>query len=115
WHLLSSYSDKLHSDLDKENFAFYGATLNGIKEQEERWRRGVNIVNQSLGEVVGKVYVENHFKPEAKARMTELVENLREAYRQSIIGLEWMGEDTKKQALEKLEKFRPKIGYPDKW
>ncbi len=115
WQLLGSYASLLNEELDEAQFAFYGTVLQGTEQQEERWKRAVNAVNSLLGEMVGKVYVEKHFKPEAKARMMKLVENLREAYRQSIIELEWMGEETKKKALEKLEKFRPKIGYPDKW
>jgi len=115
WHLLTGNASLLTSELDQENFAFYGKTLQGTPEQLPRWKRGVNAVNSLLGEVVGKVYVAKYFKPEAKQRMMELVENLREAYRQSIIELDWMGEETKKQALDKLSKFRPKIGYPDKW
>jgi len=115
WTLINAAAGVLSSEIDKANFDFYGTTLNGTPEQEERWKRGVTSVNRLLGEVVGKIYVQKHFKPEAKDRMVKLVENLREAYRQAIIDLEWMSEDTKKQALDKLAKFTPKIGYPDKW
>lgn len=115
WHLLSNYASLLNQELDDEHFDFYGRVLQGTITQQERWKRGVDTVNQLLGEMVGKVYVEQHFHPDAKARMVKLVENLREAYRQSIKDLEWMGDDTKQKALEKLEKFNPKIGYPDKW
>ncbi len=115
WHLLTGNAGLMNNALDEENFAFYGKILQGTPEQLPRWKRGVNAVNGLLGEVVGKVYVSKHFKPEAKQRMMTMVENLREAYRQGILGLEWMGEETKKQALDKLSKFRPKIGYPDKW
>ncbi|WP_144393640.1 M13 family metallopeptidase [Pleionea sediminis] len=115
WHLISGNAGLMSETLDQENFAFYGKILQGTPEQQPRWKRAVTAVNNLLGEVVGKVYVKKHFKPEAKQRMLEMVENLREAYRQSIIELDWMGEETKKQALDKLSKFRPKIGYPDKW
>jgi predicted metalloendopeptidase len=115
WHLLTGNAGLMNKELDEENFAFYGKTLSGTPEQLPRWKQGVSAVNSLLGEVVGKVYVSKHFKPEAKQQMMALVENLREAYRQSIIKLDWMGEDTKKEALDKLSKFRPKIGYPDKW
>lgn len=115
WTLLNNSASRLSSDFDKQNFAFYHTVLNGTPEQEERWKRAVGSVNHLLGEVVGKIYVEKHFKPEAKARMTQLVENLRDAYHQAISDLDWMSEETKKQALEKLAKFTPKIGYPDKW
>lgn len=115
WTLINSASPILSTEFDKANFEFYSKTLRGTEEQEARWKRAVSSVNGVLGEVVGKIYVEKHFKPEAKARMVQLVENLREAYRTAIIDLEWMSEETKKQALDKLAKFTPKIGYPDKW
>ncbi len=115
WHLITNAAPFLNKAMDDENFRFYQGVLSGVKEQEPRWKRGVNVINGVLGEVVGKIYVQKHFQPEAKARMTELVENLRKAYGEGIKGLEWMGEETKKQALDKLAKFDPKIGYPDKW
>ena len=115
WTLINSAAGILSEDFDKQNFDFYSTKLSGTPEQEARWKRGVNSVNGLLGEVVGKIYVEKHFKPEAKARMIKLVENLRAAYKEAIIGLDWMSETTKKQALDKLAKFTPKIGYPDKW
>lgn len=115
WQVLNTYANVLPSAIDEQNFAFYGTVLRGTEAQEERWKRAVNTVNGVLGEQVGKVYVAKHFPPAAKARMVELVENLRNAYRQSILELDWMGDDTKQKAIEKLEKFRPKIGYPDQW
>ena len=115
WTLINSASSILSEDFDKQNFDFYSTKLRGTPVQEARWKRAVSSVNRLLGEVVGKIYVQKHFKPEAKARMLELVENLRAAYKEAIIGLDWMGEETKKQALDKLAKFKPKIGYPDKW
>lgn len=115
WHLLSSAAPYLSSRFVNENFAFYGTTLTGIPVLKERWKRGVALVESALGEAVGEFYVEKHFPPAAKARMSQLVSNLIEAYRISINGLTWMGEETKKKALEKLGKFTPKIGYPDKW
>lgn len=115
WHLLKNSASLLNAALDQEKFNFYEAYLNGVKEQKPRWERAVRVVNSLAGDLVGKVYVEKHFKSEAKARMSVLVENLRKAYAQSIRELEWMGEDTKQKALDKLAKFTPKIGYPDKW
>ena len=115
WAALNDKASLLSEDLDKQNFAFYGTALSGTEEQEEDWRRAVGAVNGTLGEVVGKVYVKNHFPPEAKERMLELVGNLITAYEVSIKDLDWMGEETKAQALEKLFKFEPKIGYPDEW
>ena len=115
WHLLSSAAPYLSSRFVNENFAFYGTALTGIPVLKERWKRGVALVESALGEAVGEFYVEKHFPPAAKARMSQLVANLIEAYRVSINDLAWMGEETKKKALEKLGKFTPKIGYPDKW
>jgi putative endopeptidase len=115
WTLVNQAAGILSEDLDKQNFAFYGATLSGTEEQEEPWKRAVDTVNGTLGEVVGKVYVKNHFPPEAKERMETLVANLVKAYEKSIRELDWMGEETKAQALDKLSKFTPKIGYPDVW
>ena len=95
------------------NFDFYGRTLNGTPELRERWKRGVALVEGALGEAVGKHYVARHFPPASKAQMDELVANLLKAYRVSIEALEWMGEETKQKAYEKLDSFRPKIGYPE--
>lgn len=115
WTTLNNTASRLTRELDKQNFAFFGTTMSGTEEQQEDWRRAVNTVNGALGEVVGKVYVKEHFPPEAKERMLELVGNLVKAYEKSITELDWMGEDTKKEALDKLSKFTPKIGYPDVW
>ncbi len=97
------------------HFAFHSKALQGIPEQKPRWKRGVRLVEQSLGEVVGRLYVEKHFPPEAKARMEELVANLVKAFEQSIDELTWMTDATKAKAKEKLSKFRVKIGYPNVW
>ncbi len=97
------------------NFDFFAKTLNGQQAQRPRWKRGVALVNGSLGEAVGKLYVDKYFPPEAKARMEKMIANLLEAYKQSITTLDWMTPDTKKEALAKLAKFTTKIGYPDKF
>jgi putative endopeptidase len=115
WAALNTRAGQLSEELDQQNFAFYGTALSGTPEQEEPWRRAVGTVNGLLGEVVGKVYVKNHFPPEAKERMLELVGNLIGAYEASIKDLDWMGEETRAEALDKLSKFTPKIGYPDEW
>ena len=115
WHLLSSAAPYLSTPFVNENFAFYGTTLTGIPVLKERWKRGVALVEGALGEAVGQFYVDRHFPAAAKARMVELVSNLIEAYRQSINSLDWMSDETKSKALDKLHKFTPKIGYPDKW
>ncbi len=115
FHTLSQFSSYLTSELDNENFDFFSKQLSGRKEQRPTWKRGVSVVNSNLGEVIGKVYVGKHFTPKAKSRMSELVENLRSAYGNSIDDLAWMSSDTKKAAHVKLAAFTPKIGYPDKW
>ena len=115
WHVITGSAAYLTSEIVDENFAFYGTTLSGTPQVRERWKRGVSLVEGCLGEAIGKIYVQRHFPPAAKARMEELVANLIEAYRGSINGLEWMSQETKTKAIAKLEKFRPKIGYPDKW
>ncbi len=115
WKVLDTRASLLSEEIDAQNFAFFGKTLQGVEQQLPRWKRAVAAVNGNLGEVVGKVYVERHFPPEAKARMEELVDNLTLAYEQSIRELDWMGEETRAEALDKLSKFNPKIGYPDDW
>ena len=105
----------LSSDFVEESFDFYGRTLNGTPELRVRWKRGVALVEGAIGEAVGETYVARHFPPTSKALMDDLVANLLEAYRRNIEKLDWMGEDTKKRAFEKLKTFRPKIGYPEKF
>lgn len=115
WQLLDSASPFLSDAFVAENFAFNGAYLSGAKERKPRWKRCVESTDRQLGEALGKKYVEKHFPPEAKARMQELVQNLRLAMRETIEGLDWMSPQTKERALEKLSTFNPKIGYPEKW
>jgi putative endopeptidase len=115
WSVIHGSAGSLTVALDNENFNFYSKTLMGIEKQKPLWRRGVETIDNNLGEVVGKVYVEKHFSPEAKKQVTSLVKNLIKAYQESIKNLDWMSPETKRQALDKLSKFTPKIGYPDKW
>ncbi len=115
WSLVNNTANYLTTAIDNQNFEFFGKTLYGVEKQEEDWKRGVNAVNGSLGEIVGKVYVEKHFSPEAKERMITMVKNLLSAYSESIKKLDWMSDNTKKEALAKVDKFMIKIGYPDKW
>lgn len=112
---IDGFSNLLSEDFEKAHFAFRSEKLNGIEEQKPRWKRAVDSSDQILGEVLGKIYVAEHFKPEAKKRMRDLVDNLIKAYDISIRELDWMSEKTKLRALEKLNKFKPKIGYPDEW
>ena len=115
WHLLSGAASYLSRDFVNQNFAFYGTILSGIPELRERWKRGVGLVEGALGEAIGEIYIQRHFPQAAKDRMQELVANLIEAYRVDIAALDWMSEETKAKAFIKLDKFTPKIGYPDKW
>jgi putative endopeptidase len=115
WVLVRSYAPYLSSDFIEERFAFYGTKLTGQPVNRPRWKRAVALVEGSLGEAVGQIYVEKHFPASSKKKMEVLVGHLIEAYRQSITNLDWMTEETKVKALEKLSKFTPKIGYPDKW
>jgi len=115
YQVLSSTAPILSKDYVNLNFDFFSKTLRGVEQIRPRWKRAVSSVEGSLGEVVGKVYVKKHFKPEAKKRMVELVDNLQKSFAKRIEQLEWMSPDTKKEALVKLSKFNAKIGYPDKW
>ncbi|MFT4147993.1 MAG: M13-type metalloendopeptidase [Micrococcaceae bacterium] len=113
--ILRSYAAYLSDDFVQTNFDFYSHQLSGTPEIRERWKRGVSLVEAMLGEAIGKVYVKQYFPESSKEKMEELVSYLIKAYEQSIKELPWMSEETKKKALEKLSKFIPKIGYPDKW
>ncbi|GAA1448280.1 M13 family metallopeptidase [Leifsonia poae] len=115
WQIIHGAAPYLSGDFVEANFDFYGRTLTGTPEMRARWKRGVSLVEGAMGEAVGRIYVDRHFPPASKESMDVLVANLIEAYRQSIRVLEWMGEDTRNRALDKLEKFTPKIGYPVKW
>ncbi len=115
WRGLHEFAGYLNDDIAKENFEFFAKTLRGIQEQRARWKRAIQFSGEYAGEAIGKIYVDQYFPPQAKERMVILVENLRTAYRQSILELDWMTEVTKKRAIDKLEKFLPKIGYPDVW
>ena len=115
WNVISSKASYLSQDFVDEKFSFYGTKLTGAPVNRARWKRAVSLVEGSLGEAVGKIYVEKYYPPEAKAKMDQLVEYLIQAYRESIQELEWMSDETKKKALVKLDKFTPKIGYPTKW
>jgi putative endopeptidase len=115
YNLISASAAFLTDDIVQQNFEFYAKTLSGTPQIRDRWKRGVSFTQGALGEAIGKVYVEKHFPARAKEEMKVLVDYLLEAYRQSILELPWMSDATKQKALEKLGKFTPKIGYPDKW
>ncbi len=115
WQVIHSAAGYLSEAFVEEDFGFYGRMLTGTPELRERWKRGVSLVEEAMGEAVGRVYVGRHFPPGARERMDVLVASLIEAYRQSIEQLDWMGEDTRRRALDKLGKFMPKIGHPVRW
>jgi putative endopeptidase len=115
WQFLHAAAPSLSSAFVNENFSFYEQYLSGSKELKPRWKRCAEDADSQLGDALGKKYVEKYFPPEAKARAQEMVTNILAAMHDTIEGLEWMGPETKKKALEKLSTFNPKIGYPDKW
>ncbi|RYZ56289.1 MAG: M13 family peptidase [Sphingobacteriales bacterium] len=115
FHLVNDMAPYLSSDFDELRFSFYGRTLRGQQEQKPRWKRVLTVIDGSVGEVLGQMYVDQTFKPEAKQRMLELVNNLQVTYADRINRLDWMSAKTKKAALGKLNTFMKKIGYPDKW
>lgn len=115
WRIIHSSAPYLTQSFVDENFAFYGTMLTGASKIRDRWKRGVGFVEGAMGEAVGRIYVDRHFDTNAKEEMDKLVDNLLAAYRQRISNLEWMTPSTRERALDKLSKFRPKIGYPSTW
>nr|MDE5638487.1 M13 family metallopeptidase [Odoribacter sp.] len=115
WYVIDAAADYLSDDFAEQNFDFYGKALSGKLEMQSRWKRSVSTVNGVLGEAVGQMYTEKYFPTAAKERMVTLVGNLQEALGDRIRGLEWMSEETKEKALEKLSAITVKVGYPDKW
>jgi len=115
WNVIDSMAAYLSADLVAQNFEFNGRLLSGMEQIRPRWKRAVSLIEGSLGEAVGEVYVQRHFPESSKRDMEHLVENLLKAYEVSIKALDWMSEETKVKALEKLAKFTPKIGYPTKF
>lgn len=114
-HVIIGTASLLSHDYDVANFDFYGKVLSGTTQQRDRWRRGVSLVNGVCGEDVGREYVKRHFPESSKQRMGQLVDNLIDAYRVPITNSDWLGEETKAKALEKLSKFTPMIGYTERW
>ncbi len=115
WDVLNSLAGVMTKELDEQNFAFYGTTMNGTKKQKEDWKRGLNKLTGDLGEILGKAYVEVAFGDEAKAKVNEMVDNLQAALKIRLENLEWMSDETKKKALLKMESFGRKLAYPDNW
>jgi endothelin-converting enzyme/putative endopeptidase len=115
FHTVDEYASALSSEFENLHFGFHQTALNGVPEKLPRWKLAVGATSSVLGEVLGQEYVARHFSPQAKARMEVLVANLLKAYGQSIKEIDWMSEETKLKALDKLAQFKPKIGYPDTW
>ncbi|MFV0461880.1 MAG: M13 family metallopeptidase [Nostocoides sp.] len=115
WHLVHEFAPYLTVDIVTENFRFFGETLSGMTQQRARWKRGVALVEDGMGDGLGKAYVQRHFPPAAASRMAHLVDNLVEAFRRDFTDLAWMSPATREQALDKLNRFTPKIGYPQRW
>jgi putative endopeptidase len=115
FHYLNDNAAVLPQRFDQARFAFYGQTMRGQPQQRERWKRGVDAVDGAIGEAVGRLYVAKYFPPESKAKMQQLVADLRAALSERIDALDWMTPETKTRAHEKLAAFTPKIGYPDTW
>ncbi|APU67915.1 MAG: M13 family metallopeptidase [Bacteroidota bacterium] len=115
WNLFNDAAPALTTELERKNWEFYDKTLRGAQQQRPRDERALQTVNRTLGEALGKLYVEQNFPPEAKEKAQEMIGNIVKAYENRINNLTWMSEDTKKKALEKLSSFTVKVGYPDKW
>lgn len=115
WWLINSAADNLSDEIASQNFAFYGTTLSGQKQQKPRWKRTLTEIDGAMGEALGQLFVEKYFKPESKARVSEMVDNLMIAYKERIEQLDWMSPETKEKAKKKLTTVIRKLGYPDKW
>jgi len=115
WHLLRSAAPYLHHAAESENFAFYQGVLSGTQQPEPRWQRAAHVIDGSIGEALGRLYVEKYFPPAARARMNELIANLKSVFRDRLKKIDWMTDGTRAKALAKFDRFTQKIGYPDKF
>lgn len=115
WHLLNDMAGNLSEAFEQQSFAFYATTLRGTKVMKPRWKRALSKANGNVGEQIGKLFVEEHFPEESKQKVLDLIGNINTVFKERVQKLDWMGEDTKAKAMEKLSKFTYKIGYPDKW
>lgn len=115
WQVISTAAPYLPAAFEEENFRFYGTVLNGTPAQEPRWQRATKQIDASIGEALGQLYVEKHFPPAAKARMDEMIANIRAVFRDRLATLDWMGEATRRKAIAKFDRFEAMIGYPETW
>jgi putative endopeptidase len=115
WHLVNTYADKLSKKFDDEHFRFYGSIMQGRKQERPRWKRVLDEEENAIGEVLGKLFVNDYFPPKTKQRYEQMADNVIAAYRDHIQKLDWMSDSTKQKALVKLSKITKKVGYPDKW
>ena len=115
WNLINELAGRLSDNVVNEHFKFYGTILNGVPALKPRWKRSLEATDASLGEALGKVFVDKYFTEDSKKRVAQMVENLIAAYRVRINSRDWMSPETKKQAMTKLDKVMKKLGYPDKW
>jgi putative endopeptidase len=115
FHFVDAYATALPKAFDDAQFEFHSKALRGVEKQRDRWKRGLTLVDASIGEALGQIYVRKHFPPETKAKMDTLVANLRTALKERLATLAWMDDATRAEALKKLDAFEPRIGYPDKW
>lgn len=115
WNLIDNFANELNKEIEQQNFYFFSTVLDGIKEQKPRWKRIVETTNESLGELIGQVYVTEYLPKGTKEKLLEIGNNIRDIYAEHIKKLDWMSDVTKQKALSKLNKIVMKVGYPDKW
>lgn len=115
WHLLHSYAPYLHAAAEDEDFAFFGRTLRDQEVQEPRWQRAARVIDSEIGEALGRLFVDKYFPAAARARMAELVQNLKEVFADRLRKLDWMTQPTREKALAKFARFTEKIGHPEKF
>jgi putative endopeptidase len=115
WHLINDMAGNLSIDFEKQVFSFYSTTLRGVGEMKPRWKRALAKSNGTVGEQIGKLFVDKHFPEASKQKVLDLIGNINKVFKERVQKLTWMGEETKAKALDKLSKFTYKIGYPDKW
>jgi putative endopeptidase len=113
WHALHDCAPYLTREIERENFAFFGGEISGQPEQEPRWKRAGRVINGGIGEALGQLYVEKYYPPQAKARMSEMVENIKAAFAERLKRVDWMTDATRARALDKFARFTQKIGCPD--